>query len=62
MKQAFSEPMGKVKTVSTEVNGQTFVLLPSEERARCNVCRMRKSTTVNGVCLSCLQKDSKHVH
>lgn len=43
--------------------GQTSMILGSEkiERAYCEICRSKKHTTVNGVCLDCARKHDKNV-
>ena len=72
----FSELNGKVATVFEQrlvvrkevVNGVTITveklvrvpIYPAEERSLCVVRNHRSSTTVNGVCLSCLQNE-RHI-
>ena len=72
----FSELNGKVATIFEQkvvqciewVNGQPVKverlvrvpIYPAEERSVCIIRNHRSSTTVNGVCLSCLQNE-RHI-
>lgn len=49
VRRPFIEAAGKTHTVLSA--DEKRVLLPYEERARCEVCRKRKNTVVNGVCI-----------
>jgi hypothetical protein len=63
----FEQLDGKTKAVTERryskllEHDYNHVLLSSEERSVCDICRKRKHTTVNGVCLDCAMS-KKRVH
>lgn len=54
--------VGSVEYPASMAEGQVDGLpnLPNSERALCLCCRSKKTTTVNGVCLPCASKPTKH--